>query len=313
MATSRFLRFTHYLLNHRLIAIVFVFLSTFVPIVGVFGILYAGLVTLRKGIVQGGIMMVAATLPYLISFYFSHGQDLGVSFILWVAVGIAVLSNVLTWVLAAMLQHHMSWSKLLQTTALIGVLFVSIVHLANPNIGDWWGEQLRLYFDKVATLTDMMQSKAVISPDMQMETINATKQYATGLVTMAVLFNALLQLVASRWWQVSLFHPGLLRRELHTIRLSHLAGGLFVLSLVFAYMGNHVVLDMMPILYMLFGAAGLSLVHYLFNLVGSTTKWFWLSLFYMTLIIALPTSVILVGLLGLADVWFDIRKRLKKF
>jgi hypothetical protein len=45
--------------------------------------------------------------------------------------------------------------------------------------------------------------------------------------------------------------------------LSTLAGILFLASLVLAYLGNKVVLDVMPIVYGLFAAAGLSLIHYL--------------------------------------------------
>ena len=307
----RLLRFTQYLLSHRLIALAMVFLITFVPVIGVVGILYAGFVTLRKSIWEGGLFTLFATIPYAISFYAAHGQGTDNLFIIWAAVGIAIFSNLFTWVLAGMLAHHVHWSKILQIAALMGVLCVSVIHLVNPNISMWWGEQLHLYFDKMSILTDVVK-KPLISTDSQMEAINVTKQYATGLITMAILFNAFLQLIVSRWWQMTLYHPGMLRRELHVIRLSKLAGGLFILSFILAYLGNRVVLDIMPILYMLFGMAGLSLVHYLFGLMTSGTKWFWLWLFYITLVIALPTSIILLSLLALADVWLDIRRRLKK-
>ena len=56
-----------------------------------------------------------------------------------------------------------------------------------------------------------------------------------------------------------IYNPGSLRKELHRIRLSQLAGLLFLISMVFSYLGNSVVLDIMPVLYMLFCAAGLSL------------------------------------------------------
>lgn len=304
-------RFTNYILNHRWQTIVLVFACTFVPVLGIVGILIATLVTLRKGVLDGAMTTIAATVPYLISFGLTGNQEGAIPLVVWAAVGVAVLSNVLTWVFAVMLRRHTSWSLILQIAALAGVLVISIVHLAYPSVADWWGVQLQAYYNQAQGVTGLLKTSSPTS-DLQLEAINATKQYATGLMVAAVLFNALLQLVAARWWQAIVFSPGGLRRELHGIRLSHLAGALFVVSLVLSYLGNSVVLDIMPVLYMLFGAAGLSLVHYFFGMMRSPTVWFWLTLFYVALIISLPTSVVLIAVLALVDVWFDLRKRFRK-
>jgi hypothetical protein len=308
----RLQRLTNYLLQHRWLALLLTFITTFVPVFGVVGILFAALVTLRKGIVEGGIITLAATLPYVISYYVSGNQEGGALLMLWAAVGVAILSNILTWAFAVMLRRHASWSQILQVAALIGVLLISIIHLIYPDIADWWGGQLQSYYKQASALTGMLKNATTSSPDMQFESINFTKQYATGLMTAAVLFNGILQLIVARWWQALVFSPGLLRRELHGIRLSQLAGILFVFSLVLSYLGNSVVLDIMPVVYMLFGGAGLSLIHYVFGLIKSSTRWFWIWLMYVTLIFALPTSIVLVGLIALFDIWLDIRKRVKK-
>lgn len=308
----RLQRITNYLLQHRLIAVLLTFLTTFVPVLGIVGVLYAGLVTLRKGIVEGGIFTLAATLPYVISYYISGVPKPETQLVIWAALGVAVLSNLLTWIFAVMLRRHATWSQLLQVAALVGVLFVSVIHLVYPNVADWWGNQLHTYYTQATSLTGLVKNVPAVPTETQLESINITKQYATGLMTTAILFNAILQLIVARWWQAVAFQPGLLRRELHNIRLSQLAGILFVLSLVLSYLGNSVVLDIMPILYMLFGAAGLSLIHYVFGLVKSPTRWFWLWLMYITLIFALPASLIFVAMLAVFDIWLDIRKRLKK-
>lgn len=285
---------------------------TFVPIFGIVGVLYAGLVTLRKSVVEGALLTLAASLPYVVSFYISGGPNPAApSVVLWAAVGVAVFSNVLTWVFAVMLRRNASWSQVLQVAALVGVLIISVVHLAYPNVADWWGNQLQSYYTQVSQLTGMVKPEETTPTQAQLESISLTKEYATGLMTAAVLFNAILQLIVSRWWQAIVYSPGMLRRELHNIRLSSLAGLMFVGSLVLSYLGNDVVLDIMPVLYLLFGAAGLSLIHYLFGLMKSSTRWFWIWLMYVTLIFAMPTSVILVALVALSDIWLDIRKRLK--
>jgi hypothetical protein len=307
-------RYTSYLLQRRWQAATITFLLAFVPVLGMLAVLIAGLITLVKGAVEGLVFTIAATAPIVISVYAFGYNFTTPSLVLWVGVGVAVISNVLTWIFAVMLRRQMSWSQIIQIAALLGVLVVSVVHLAYPDITQWWGQKLHTYYTQAAALTaDVVKGSAVAAmSDMQAETITVTKQYATGLLVAVILFNALLQLVIARWWQTLMFHPGGLRRELHSIRLSPLAGLLFISGMVLFYLGNPVVLDIMPVLYLLFGAAGMSLVHYFFGLTHSKHAWFWMMLFYITLIIALPTSIMFIAMLALFDVWINMRKRFKK-
>lgn len=305
-------RFTNYILRHRWQALAFTFASTFIPIIGIIGILMATLVTLVKGVLEGALFTIAATLPYVISFFITGGRENAIPLVLWAAVGVAVASNVLTWIFAVMLRRQANWSVILQTAALLGVLLISVVHLAFPDIADWWAGQLQSYYKQSSAMTSVIKTAANLS-EKQIEAINATKQYATGLMIGAILFNAVLQLIFARWWQTLVFMRGRLRRELHSIRLSQLAGVLFVASLVLSYLGNSVVLDIMPVLYLLFGAAGLSVMHYMFGLMeNQSSAWIWLSVVYVSLVIALPVSAMVIAMLALFDIWLDIRKRIKK-
>lgn len=305
-------RFTHYLLQHRYPTIAFAFLITFIPIIGIFGILIAALVTLRKGIVEGAIVTVAASLPYVISFFVSVQDPSAAPFTLWTAMGVAILSNVLTWVFACMLLRQMSWSGIVQVAALLGVLVVSVVHLAYPDIANWWGKQLQIYAAHAQAVSAALKTSAANTNDVQLEALNTSKQYATGVMAVIILLNALFQVVVARWWQAIMFAPKTLRVELQSIRLSQLAGVLFVISLALSYWGNAVVLDVMPILYVLFCAAGLSLVHYLFGLMQSQTAWLWLCLLYVTLILSIPLSVVVIAMFALMDIWLDFRKRFRR-
>jgi hypothetical protein len=306
-------RFTDYMLEHRLRAVLLTFGFTFIPVVGVLGILYAALVTLRKGVAEGAIMTVAATLPYVFSFMLANHDPNALPIVLWTAVGVAVLSNVLTWVFAALLYRQMTWSAILQVAALVGVLVISVVHLVYPNVADWWSTQLTSYYTQAASMmSGVLKNSANAPSDAQLETIKITKDYASGMVVAAVLLNAVTQLIVARWWQSLVFAPGMLRRELHNIRLSPLAGVLFALSLALSWMGNSVVLDVMPILYMLFGGAGLSVIHYFIGLMVSPTRWFWIAVLYVVLIFAMPTSMVFVAMVALLDIWLDLRRKLRK-
>ncbi len=299
---------TYYLLKNRWQALALTLLISCIPFAGLLGILLAAFMTLVKGAFEGALFTIAATLGYLASFYLFNQHDSS-ALITWTAVSIGVLSNVLTWAFAVMLFRKTNWSALLQIAALLGVLAVSVIHLVYPDVANWWATQLEQIQQMAGALP---QGATAVVPSDQREVINITKQYATGLVVAAILFNAILQLVVGRWWQTLIFAPGRLRNELQNIRLSSLAGILFMVSLGLLYWGNRVVLDMMPVLYLLVAVAGLSLVHYLFKLGHSSLTWFWLLLFYVVLIISTPVGIMLVAILALLDIWLDVRKRFKK-
>lgn len=305
-------RVTHYLFNNPWLALALVFIATFVPVIGVFGILFACLVTLRKGAAAGFVLMLASTLPYLGSLYFTEHHEAAIPFMVWAAVGVAMVSNVLTYGFAVMLQRQAGWSTILQLAALLGVLLISVVHLVYPDISEWWLSSLTTYYTEATSAVSGVLSGTTGPSDAQLSALNVSKYYATGMMVAAVLLNAVMQLIVARWWQSAVFQPGILRRELHAIRLSQLASALFLISLGLSYWGNSVVLDIMPVLYILFGGAGLSVIHYLFTLVQASTRLFWLSLVYIILILALPTSLVVLAMVALLDTWFDIRTRFRK-
>jgi len=292
-----------------------------IAICALFGIVFAALVTLTKSESEGALLTLIVTAPHFINF-FLPGKSVSL-FMIWMGVGVAVASNLLTWAFAIVLKRNPSWSSLLQMSALIGVLAVSVVHLVKPDITDWWTTEVQavqtlsvkmlpvvpVTSEQPATPTaNQTTNKEVVG--LSKEEIEVGTQFATGLLTIAILFSALSQLALARWWQAKVFSPGLLRQGLHNIRLSSLTGMLFGLSLIFSYLGNRVVLDIMPILYTLICVAGLSVVHYGIGLIKSKTAWFWLGIFYLTLIFARPFSAIIVAMLALLDIWLDMRKRI---
>lgn len=326
-------RFTDYLLRNRKQAIVLTFLISCIPMVGMVGILIAGLATLCIGVIEGAIFTLAATLPSVLLFagimFFLSGTQEAANIVNWAAVLLTVTGNVLTWVFAVMLRRNCSWSLILQVGALIGVLVISVIHLAYPGVPEWWAKQL--------SFENQPAFAGLAIKENQQDAINVLKSLATGLVTAFVLFSAVFQAVLSRWWQVTIVNRSRLGNELQYIHLSHLAGVLFLISIVFYYLENSVVLDILPVLCLLFSAAGLSLVHYLCGLMEPTKGRFWLSILYIALMYSLTMMALLPSFaslnmmlpvvlavlilavtifalvsLSLFDVWFDIRKRMKK-
>lgn len=343
-------RLTKYLLKHRLQAIVLTFLISCIPLIGMVGILIAAFMTLCVGIFEGAVFTLAATLPSLILFIWIQvylgGTQEAASMSNWATIVLTVAGNFLTWAFAVLLRRKCSWTFILQTAALSGVLVISVVHLVYPHVADWWAGQL--------TSIDQMASSYSQSPDVaaslskesqhleplkgsQLDVINTVKGFATGIVTAFALFAAVFQVALARLWQVTVVNHGRMGRELQYVRLSHLAGMLFIASIVFYYLENLVVLDILPVLFLLFSVAGLSLVHYICGLMEPTRGRFWLSVLYIALmysltmmamlpvftqlnmmlpvalaILILSTCIFAFVLLGLFDVWLDVRKRFRK-
>jgi hypothetical protein len=304
-------RFTQYLLEHRLRAMLLVFGFSFIPVVGMLGILYAGLVTLRKGAMEGAVMTAAVIAPYVLVFMLSVRDPNAQLFVMCATTGVVILTNVATWVFAVMLYRQMTWSGIIQVAALAGVLVISVIHLAYPDITDWWTAQLS------SALTALSSSANTAGNDIFSSLITRFSKLLFALsawymLIASILLNAVMQLILARWWQSAVFSPGMLRRELHNIRLSSMAGVLFMLSVIFVILGNNVVIYMMPILCMLFAGAGLSVIHYFFGLMNSSQSWFWICFMYVSLYLFGPISMVLLAIIALLDIWLDLRRKLRK-
>jgi hypothetical protein len=329
---------TNYLLKHRWQALILTFLITYIPVLGMASILIAALFTLCVGVFEGALFTLVATLPYILAFISGTQETEVFTLMVWTAVVLTVTSNILTFAFAVLLRRRWSWSAILQIAALLGVLVISVIHLAYPDVAGWWAEQITHFYNQSADMAGVAAtSQAESQGATQLDTINTIKSFATGIVVSFVLFTAIIQVMLARWWQVVIVNRGRLGKEMHYIRLSRLAGVLFFASIIFCYLENRVVLDILPVLCLLFGAAGLSLIHYLCGLMEPAKGRFWLSIMYVALIysmammamlplfalwdIMLPVvfAVLILAVFifvfmtsGFLDVWFDLRKRSRK-
>lgn len=320
--------FTDFVLYSRTRAIGVALALSFIPIIGpTLSIILVGLITLRLGALEGLWVFLAATLPCILQLFFLPLPD---GF--WI-VGLVVLSNTLTWFFAIILRRAGNWSLVLELTALIGIIAVTSAHVVKPNLEAWWELQLKTYASQILpglesgepaplTKTDKKQSnQAVAVPEKELEPevlffVNAVKPYVTGLLAASLLFNVLLQLFVARWWQLQLQPAERLGPELQQIRLSTMAGLVFLTTLILSYFKIALAQDLLPVLYLTFCLAGLSLVHYATGKLKGLT-WLCLLVFYVVLIgtwmaYRMPLVFQLVALAALLDIWFDWRERLDK-
>lgn len=299
-------RFTDFILQGRLSAMSVAFLLSCLPIIGSLSVLVAGLVTLRKGALEGFLVLVAATLPYVLSYYASsrYGHEEGM---LLLAMTTILASNFFVWFFAILLRHFNNWSPLLEYGLLIALSVVALIHIIFPDVRNWWQGVLTDYFKQsAAVIKDLPAGKNNQEAFQYLTQVLAP--YATGICIAGIIFNSLLQLTLARWWQAIVFNPGGLRQELHTIRLSYVMGGIFLLCFIIAAFKSAIALDMLPIFFTIFTLAALSLVHYTFNVLK--TGWVWLMLFYIIFILLFRFVVVFLSILALLDVGLDFRKRL---
>lgn len=305
-------RLTDYLLRHHQLALLSTFLVTFLPVVGVLGMVYAGFVTLIYGAVTGGIFTLAATVPFVISFILVKSNPAFPALVMWVAYAFPVLINALIWVFAVMLARRMTWSELMQCAALLGGLTISVLHLVYPDVTTWCWEHIRTFFLQTQQMAAMSKQAVATLDPQHMQVLNLMKDSALGIIVVLILLTAITQLIVSAWWQAVCFNPGQLRRDLHQIRLSTLAGYLFAAAILLSYFGNRVISDIMPVLYLLFAAAGLSVVHYFAATWQTSKAWLWLLVFYVVVFFTMPISLKILSIIALIDTWADLRQRLKK-
>lgn len=304
-------RFTDFILHSRIQAMSAVFVIAFIPIIGTISIIIAAFVTLRKGALEGAVILLSALVPYFISFLAWPPPPAQANVALGM-LGIIVASYVLTWLFAIVLRRFSSWNFALELAALLGVLIIGLVHVVFPGIQDWWGQQLTTYFvksiDTLGKIKNGLETHPTLN-DVQIQAISVAKRYATGFIMVSILFNALLQLLIARWWQAAMFNPGGLRKELHQIRLSHITAVIFVVGLLLSYYQVDFAQDAIPVLYMVFSVAALSLLHCVVK--SSKIGWVWLVAVYSGIIWLFPLSIILLSMIGLLDTAVDFRKRFK--
>lgn len=295
-------RFTDFILQSRLHSMGTAFVLSILPFGGTVSILIVGLVTLRKGMYEGSLVLLASTLPYV----FLLMRPTGETQLVFNMVGLVIISNILTWLFAVVLCKYSNWNFTLELAVMLGIIVVGMTHVFYPNLQDWWGMQVTRYLSNSSAMLEITKSQD-ISSKTQAQVVDVIKKYATSFLTTMVLLNALLQLLVARWWQAAMFNPGGLRIELHHIRLGYVTGVIFAVGLLLSCLGNSIVIDMMPILYLTFFAAGLSLIHALASLTKAA--WIWLGVVYVVVLLLFPYSVPLLAMLALIDTWVDFRKK----
>ena len=249
---SRFLSFMHssveLIMSKRQYIILCALLLAIIPLTAQLAVVFVAFITLRKGPHEGALALIAAIAA---QFGMLHMQQLAsVTFSIVNALALYVPCYIAAYVLRS--------TRCWQSVA--GVLFVlaSIgVILTQFFASDLVLEQY-LYLETIIkeAQSDVLLSK--ILNDFSAVNKHIVASYAFGMQVLSMLVSAITALILARALQSKLYNVGGFTKEVLGFRVNRLAI-LILIALFFAvYMQNFIAISLMPMFFLYFLLAGLS-------------------------------------------------------
>lgn len=246
------------------------------------------LVLLRRGLNDALGIVLWALLPTLLWWHFGEPRPL-----------LVLLGSL---VLALVLRNSVSWTRVLLTSVLLGVLY-------GVTIDAVFGETVKRNAAELLELMPQMLGDAYqqMGADEKARLGELLEPVLTGLMAALLQLLSLLCLLLGRYWQALLYNPGGFAREFHAVRLpAPLAVGLVVG--VFLLPGVDIELAMLtPLCSVPLAFAGVSLLHGL--VAQQRLARFWLVGLYVALLLFMQLVYPLLVVLAVVDSLIDFRGR----
>lgn len=271
-------------------------LLAFLLPVGFIATLILGLVTLKKGYKSGLAVLAFVLLPAIALLVTHH-------FVFFYQFDLLLIQCALVFVFAVILRHTGSWQWVLEVCAVIGVLSVLIAHMMFPNIRQVWIGLIHSYLQ-----TNGWALTFHLGANRSAELADHLSAIATGGFAFFVLFGMIVLLILARWWQTTLFSPGLLQIEFTEIRISQVGAGLLIIASIGLIWQPSWLVDLYPMLLFPFMVGGLSIIHRLVMTRREMTLI--IVIVYIALLLLTFFTVIFLAIIGFIDSFYNFRKRL---
>lgn len=273
-----------FLLRGRTQAIVVAVLAALLPLLFWFSAAAISLVTLRKGVANGGLVLVWALVPAIM---WSRQGDYSPLIVILGA-----------YILAIILRSTVSWQRVIQAALLLAVIAGLVQQQLN---GDMLAQVVG-GVQKLMLQTSPLKSTALVGESQWL------LQAILGVFNTLHFVMMLSSVLLARWWQSCLFNPGGLQQEFHQLRLSPI----FVVSLIaitaIAINSGGELIRWIPIMVAPLVVAGLALAH------GSVAKRrlgkSWLVALYGATFILGPYAITMLVIFAAIDTLVDIRKKI---
>jgi hypothetical protein len=272
-------------------------LPPFSTLANYLGAAVVSLVTLRIGVQQGLLVLVAATVVTML-FYRLTGVPAAT-----IAVTISMLW-VPSWLISLVLRRTVNLPFAILAAAALGVLTLVLVYAVAGDPAAWWHGHLVQIRSTLETAGLFPHGVSV--DDLLLE----LSRLMTGVILASLALGAVCSLLLGRWWQAMLVNPGGLHSEFCSLRYPPAVGVLVLGLMVFSQFTREAASSMaaQAVLIMLvpylFG--GLAVLHGLVARQGRGKGW--LFAVYVLLGVVPQTALLLAGL-GLVDTWVDFRRR----
>ncbi len=280
-------------------AVVLAMVSLPIPPFSVLSSAVIALVTLRRGQVEGLVVGGLAGLVSGLIAYLALGTPAP-------AVAIVLSLWLPTLILALVLRATRSLTLMLEAALLVGLLVIGIFYLQVPDPATTWQEALQPFS---RDLTDA----GLLEEGKQDVFLKEMARWMTGFFAAGFFLLVTISVFLARWWQAVLYNPGGFRQEFHTLRLHRALGiaGLLLLGLILTGVGGKggLILDLSLLLSSALMLQGLAVAHGISAL--RQTHPVWLVAMYILYFFAMLQMWMLLAAVGLADLWFDFRARVK--
>lgn len=281
-----------------LIASVSALLSLLFPLFGLISSASVGLLTLRKGIAEGALLTLFATLAAGVFSLLALGSA-------WPAFGILIVFWLPVLGLAAVLRKTRSLDLAIQVAGLAGLILVLTLYLVLGDPAVYWQQVLE-------PMRQALTDDGLIQSDSGQLLFAEIARWMTGAFGAALLLQLLVSLFIARSWQAALYNPGGFGEEFRSFRLGRVAGIAILLLLLVALsgLGDGLVYALLPVPAILLLLQGFAVLHRVHRLLGA--HWGWLFGLYLLLALFMPQLGSLVVCIGLVDIWADIRSRVER-
>ena len=244
------------------------------------------LVTLRKGIADGGWLVLWALLPAVLATWFSGDSG-------------SVLLLVGTFVLAVVLRLSVSLALAMMASVAVGAVSgLSLLAFS----GEFLAEVVAL-FGEVLT---QLEASIPAQDGVQVVLNRPNALQVAGILALGNSAIVVLSLLLGRWWQSLLYNPGGFALEFQALRLSRTWLLLLLSTAVLVWSAGSEWIGWSAIAAVPLTVWGFALVHARAKARGRGNGW--LTGVYLLWLLIDPAKFMLIGLV-IADAWIDFRSR----
>ena len=193
----------------------------------------------------------------------------------------------------------------------VGLTTLLVMHIAFGDTTAFWERVMGAHIDASVQLAEQQAGEASTDPRLQaqVETLRSSlgvmARIATPATAVMMMMTGLISVFLARSWQAQMFNPGGFQQEFHKLRLGKsVALGVLVVAGLSLLTDWVFLSDVVVVLLATMMIQGLAVLHGIVKIRGMSGGW--LTGTYLMMI--LPHTSALVGALGIADNWLNIRQ-----